>query len=207
MSLILKYRTVGYHTHLRKYAPEGICTGLSCEWIMSILRAGKIADLKPPVDYFPATYYQEEYVRLFPYYKNYLQFQFESFAKDAATFAEITWTHKGDYAPVHHQVVRRSITMSHFMAQFKLAKKKTILCLLGWQFHDDTGHLVAFMKTSKEEVYFFDPEIGVFQWIDTGKDFLIDVQQHLEKTLGVSYAWYNEVLYIDVKKNIKVVIS
>lgn len=202
MSLTMIDKASTYKNYLKaKNSSQGICLGISVEWILGIM-SNKSAMFNVPEPYSGKGLARQN---------SYLNFNNTSHVGTSRTREAFYIERKLQNElglPVKIKKVNeylfskvcRNNHVKRYLLTIPHRKGFNVAATMTWHFPNGTGHAVAIFKDKvNEKIYFYDPNDGVYEWEETDLDLYYEIKEHI-KLKHKSLTMLGSVVLVETEK-------
>ena len=198
MSLKLIHKPINYKQFIdTRNGSKGICTGISVDWIVSIM-GNKISSLGPP-----EPFNGEGRSRHKSYYDFFASRRIWQLCDIEAAYAKKVFKRElGLPTKTSGSIVINS-NLKRMLLRVPEYKGLNVSVLLSWKFGKG-GHAVAVFKNKMDEqIYFYDPNFGVYEWSHTNLDLYYEIKLHMRDVYSKTAVLQN-VAVVETNKELNV---
>lgn len=198
MSLKLIHKATTYKEYLNaRNGSKGICTGIAIDWIVDIM-GNKISRLGPP-----EPFYGEGRARHKSYY-NFFDSRriWQRYDTEAAYAKQVFKNELGLPTKTSGSIVTNS-SLKRMLLRVPEQKGANVSALLNWKFGGG-GHAVAIFKNkADQQINFYDPNFGVYEWSHTNLDLYYEIKLHMRDVYSKTAVLQN-VAVVETNKELNV---
>lgn len=197
MAFFLKHKAFGYKQYMQLKKSKGICFGLASYWILDIA-SGKKKDLTP-VSHLNSTAFEFQGVyEIVEQQINSDRVIFETLGKQVSSIEGVTYSvHMPSFS-----IFGNDTQLKNRVSRIPGESESSILCLLGWKLDCGGGHAVVIFKNKNDKnIYFYDPNDGVYKWCGFKNSIYDDIKEKISKDFS-SNTQLGAILFVRSRRNL-----